>query len=357
MHIGLTPEQEELRSDLRAYYDELLTPEIIAEVQKSEGIGPVCREVVRRMGADGWLGIGWPTEYGGQARGHVDQFIFYDESMRSGAPVPMLTINTVGPTLMDYGTQEQRDFYLPKILAGEIHFCIGYTEPEAGTDLAALRTRAVRIAEGDERCLGLTQAPMAGRTIAALRFTDHSSSERPSHLRRSVLRPIVDHQGTHVSGQRSEDTRQRARLVEARQDHLYAGVVRTQCARRSMAISSAILSAKSSRARHPSSRAARSAEAVIWRTSPSRPLPVTTGVGEPAAAASLIAISPTVRGVPLAMLYARDWPSGTGASRAAMQARATSRTWTKSRRWPPSSVTCGARPASTALRKIDATPE
>ena len=148
MHIGLTPEQEQLRSDLRAYYDQLLTPEILAEVQKSEGIGPVCREVVRRMGADGWLGIGWPTEYGGQGRGHIDQFIFFDESMRSGAPVPMLTINTVGPTLMDYGTQEQRDVFLPKILAGEIHFCIGYTEPEAGTDLAALRTRAVR--DGDE---------------------------------------------------------------------------------------------------------------------------------------------------------------------------------------------------------------
>ena len=68
--------------------------------------------------------------------------------MRPGAPVPMLTINTVGPTIMHFGTEEQKDFFLPKILAGEIHFCIGYTEPDAGTDLAALKTRAVR--DGEE---------------------------------------------------------------------------------------------------------------------------------------------------------------------------------------------------------------
>jgi alkylation response protein AidB-like acyl-CoA dehydrogenase len=106
------------------------------------------RRVVRQMGTDGWLGIGWPTEYGGQGRSALEQFIFFDESMRSGAPVPMLTINTVGPTIMQFGTDEQKDFFLPKILGGEIHFCIGYTEPGAGTDLAALKTRAVR--DGEE---------------------------------------------------------------------------------------------------------------------------------------------------------------------------------------------------------------
>ena len=70
------------------------------------------------MGADGWLGIGWPKEYGGQGRSPIEQFIFFDESMRAGAPVPMLTINTVGPTIMRYGTEEQKEFFLPKILAG-----------------------------------------------------------------------------------------------------------------------------------------------------------------------------------------------------------------------------------------------
>ncbi|HEX4081763.1 MAG TPA: acyl-CoA dehydrogenase family protein [Acidimicrobiales bacterium] len=148
MQIGYTAEQETLRQELRDYYARLLTPETEAELAEANGVGPVIRRVVRQMAADGWLGIGWPTEYGGQGRSAIEQFIFFDESMRAGAPVPMLTINTVGPTIMNFGTPEQKDFFLPKILAGELHFCIGYTEPNAGTDLAALTTRAVR--DGDE---------------------------------------------------------------------------------------------------------------------------------------------------------------------------------------------------------------
>jgi alkylation response protein AidB-like acyl-CoA dehydrogenase len=148
MEIGYTEEQEALRRELRDYYSALLTPEVEEQLANSHGIGPDMRRVVKQMAQDGWLGIGWPKEYGGQGRTPIEQFIFFDESMRSGAPVPMLTINTVGPTIMDFGTDEQKDFFLPKILAGDIHFCIGYTEPNAGTDLAALETRAVR--DGEE---------------------------------------------------------------------------------------------------------------------------------------------------------------------------------------------------------------
>ncbi|MGH9206847.1 MAG: acyl-CoA dehydrogenase family protein, partial [Acidimicrobiales bacterium] len=134
--------------ELREYYAGLLTPEVQGELSKSQGIGPTVRKVVRQMGEDGWLGIGWPKEYGGQGRSAIEQFVFFDESMRAGAPVPMLTINTVGPTIMKVGSDEQREFFLPKVLKGEIHFCIGYTEPSAGTDLANVKTRAVR--DGDE---------------------------------------------------------------------------------------------------------------------------------------------------------------------------------------------------------------
>jgi len=148
MYIGYTEEQDELRKELRAYYAELLTPEVVEQLAHSRGVGPVMRQVVRQMGADGWLGIGWPTEYGGQGRSAIEQFVFFDESMRAGAPVPMLTVNSVGPTIMRYGTEEQKAFFLPKILRGEIHFAIGYSEPGAGTDLASLRTRAVR--DGEE---------------------------------------------------------------------------------------------------------------------------------------------------------------------------------------------------------------
>jgi alkylation response protein AidB-like acyl-CoA dehydrogenase len=148
VYIGYTDEQEKLRQELRSYYAGLLTPDVVEELGKGHGIGPVNRRIVRQMGADGWLGIGWPKEWGGQGRSAIEQFIFFDESMRAGAPVPMLTINTVGPTIMHFGTDEQKEFFLPKILRGEIHFCIGYSEPEAGTDLANLKTRAVR--DGDE---------------------------------------------------------------------------------------------------------------------------------------------------------------------------------------------------------------
>src|SRR3954466_8898794 len=148
MYIGYSEEQEQLRRELRAYYDKLLTPEVEEGLARGHGIGPVNREVVRQMGEDGWLGIGWPEEYGGRGRAAIEQFVFFDESMRAGAPVPMLTINTVGPTIMNFGTDEQKAFFLPKILRGEIFFAIGYTEPGAGTDLASLQTRAVR--DGDE---------------------------------------------------------------------------------------------------------------------------------------------------------------------------------------------------------------
>jgi len=148
MYIGYTDEQKALRDELRAYYDAMLTDEIQDELSRSEGVGPLARKLWKQMASDGWAGIGWPKEYGGQGRTPIEQFVFFDESMRAGAPVPMLTINSVAPTIMQYGSEEQKAFYLPKILAGEIHFAIGYTEPEAGTDLASLKTRAVR--DGDE---------------------------------------------------------------------------------------------------------------------------------------------------------------------------------------------------------------
>ena len=147
MKLAYSTEPEALRQERRAYYKKLLTPEIADECARSEGVGPVVREVVKQMGADGWLGIGWPKEYGGRGMTPIEQFIFFDESMRAGAPVPMLTVNSVAPTIMQFGSDEQKQFFLPKILKGEIHFAIGYTEPAAGTDLASLQTRAVR--DGD----------------------------------------------------------------------------------------------------------------------------------------------------------------------------------------------------------------
>ncbi|SFK37701.1 hypothetical protein SAMN05421835_119101 [Amycolatopsis sacchari] len=150
MRIDYTPRQRELRNELRAYFAELMTParrEALAGEGGEYGNGLVYKEIVRDLGRAGWLATGWPEEYGGQARSMLDQLIFTDEAAVAGVPVPFLTVNTVGPTIMRFGTEEQKAFYLPKIAAGELHFSIGYSEPEAGTDLASLRTRAVR--DGD----------------------------------------------------------------------------------------------------------------------------------------------------------------------------------------------------------------
>jgi alkylation response protein AidB-like acyl-CoA dehydrogenase len=148
MYIDYTDGERALVQELRAYFAEVVTDELLDEVAGTEGGGPLYTKALRRMAADGWLGIGWPKEFGGQGRSAIEQYVFFDEVQRAGFPIPFLTLCTVGPTLMKYGTDEQKAKFLPPILRGEMHFAIGYSEPGAGTDLAALRTRAVR--DGDD---------------------------------------------------------------------------------------------------------------------------------------------------------------------------------------------------------------
>ncbi|MDQ1703947.1 MAG: 3-oxocholest-4-en-26-oyl-CoA dehydrogenase alpha subunit [Frankiaceae bacterium] len=142
MRFQETAEERALRRELRAYFATLMDAEERAGLGAPGENEPAFRRIVRRLGQDGWLGVGWPTEYGGQGRSAVEQFIMFDEVQRAGVPFPFVTINTVGPTLMRFGTDEQKAAYLPRILAGELNVAIGYTEPGAGTDLASLRTSA-----------------------------------------------------------------------------------------------------------------------------------------------------------------------------------------------------------------------
>src|SRR5688500_12370521 len=129
MFVDYTPEQQALRKELREYFAALLTPEVKEELgQPGEG-GELFHRLLRQMGTDGWLGVGWPEEFGGQGRPATDQFVFFDEVQRAGAPFPFVTLNTVGPTIMRFGSDEQKAYFLPGILRGEINFAIGYTEP------------------------------------------------------------------------------------------------------------------------------------------------------------------------------------------------------------------------------------
>jgi alkylation response protein AidB-like acyl-CoA dehydrogenase len=186
MFLEETPEQQALRHELRAYYDELLTDEVRAQVGDAGEGGELWRAVVRRIGKDGWLGIGWPTEYGGQGRPVTDQYIFFDETRRAGAPFPFVTVNTVGPTIMRYGTEEQKAFFLPGILSGDVNFAIGYTEPEAGTDLASLRTRAVH--DGDEYVVNGSKVFTSGADLADyVWLAVRTDPDAPKHKGISIL--------------------------------------------------------------------------------------------------------------------------------------------------------------------------
>ena len=191
MYLEFTEEQQALQRQLRQYFEDL-----VAAVEDTSSEEPTYTRYIRQMGRDGWLGLGWPEEYGGMARGPIDQMIFVEESHWAGVPLPLLTLNSVGPTIMSLGTEEQKQRLLPGILKGEVHFSIGYTEPSAGTDLASLTTRAVR--DGDEYVIN-------GQKIftSAIQYADYvwlaarTDPDAPKHKGLSVFIVPLDTPGFH----------------------------------------------------------------------------------------------------------------------------------------------------------------
>jgi alkylation response protein AidB-like acyl-CoA dehydrogenase len=191
MHLALTADQQDLKDRLRSYFAGLVAEDEVVDDPESS-----YTRLIRRMGRDGWLGLGWPVEFGGQGRGPIDQMIFVEESHWAGVPLPLLTLNSVGPTLMSLGTDEQKERILPGILRGEVHFSIGYTEPTAGTDLASLRTRAVR--DGDEYVI-------TGEKLytSAIQYADYvwlaarTDPDVPKHKGLSVFIVPTDAPGFH----------------------------------------------------------------------------------------------------------------------------------------------------------------
>ena len=141
MYCQLTSEQRALRDELRAYFARLITP-ALKDTLREHAATPAYKEVIRQIGKDGFLAVGWPIEHGGRGYGAIEQMIFVQEALRAGAPIPFVTLSTLGPTLMLHGSEMQKKKLLPGIASGELHFAIGYTEANSGTDLASLKTRA-----------------------------------------------------------------------------------------------------------------------------------------------------------------------------------------------------------------------
>jgi 3-oxocholest-4-en-26-oyl-CoA dehydrogenase alpha subunit len=194
MHLAETLHQQELRTELRAYFATMLTPEVKQELGNAGEGSPLFRDIVAKMGADGWLGLSWPTEYGGQGRSATDQFVMFDEIQRAHAPFPFVTVNTVGPAIMAIGTEEQKQRYLPGMLAGEINFAIGYSEPEAGTDLASLRTSAVL--DGDEWLINGNKVYTSGANQADyVWLACRTDTEAPKHKGISIIIVPTDSPG------------------------------------------------------------------------------------------------------------------------------------------------------------------
>jgi alkylation response protein AidB-like acyl-CoA dehydrogenase len=190
--LELTEEQRALKAELRDYFTRLA-----AEAGHEEGSidrpkdrhGETYQRIVKQMGRDGWLGVGWPTEYGGRGLGEIEQTIFANEAQRADVHLPAVTLQTVGPTLQRFGTEAQKERFLGPILAGDVHFAIGYSEPDAGTDLASLRCSARR--DGDHYVVnGQKLWTTGGHQADYIWLAVRTDPDAPKHQGISIL--IVD---------------------------------------------------------------------------------------------------------------------------------------------------------------------
>jgi len=151
MLIQLSPKQAKLKAELQEYFEGLITPALKSELNDPnhfEGGGPEFKKAMRTMGVDGWIGLSWKKELGGKELSPMEQYIFVETVMRTGFPFPFLTTESVGPMIAEHGSDWAKEEIATKILKGELFFGIGYSEPNSGTDLASLQTKAIKDSNG-----------------------------------------------------------------------------------------------------------------------------------------------------------------------------------------------------------------
>ena len=216
MDYRFTEEQEAFRQEIRDFLSDNLG-------EDWRGIDPDAyfhdenwfpiRELTAKMAERGWLTLAWPKEYGGQGRAHIEQMIYNEETAYFRAPTRDVSIGThmVGPTLMLYGTEEQKNHYLPEIASGEAVYCQGFSEPESGSDLASLQLRAIE--DGDDYVLSGSKIWTSGahRSTHCYLLT-RTDPDAPKHRGISVfivdmntpgieVRPIINMFGIHYFNQ------------------------------------------------------------------------------------------------------------------------------------------------------------
>ena len=197
MDFRFDPETEAFRGEVRSFIDEHLTREIVEGALTSGTMHDWGFH--KALCARGYLASGWPTEVGGLGRSAVDQTLLMQELYGSGAPIDGLNIaSMVGATLLLRGNDHQRTEVLPRILAGEVMCCLGYSEPDAGSDVAAVSTRAVRDGDGwviDGQKMFTTMAHEAHYVFLLCR----SNLEVPKHKGMTMFLVPMDTPGIEVT--------------------------------------------------------------------------------------------------------------------------------------------------------------
>ena len=197
MDFGYTPEQETLRKDIREFITEHVTDDVLGELETAEegGRGEHYRELIRKVAERKWIGISWPKEYGGQGGSRIEQYIVEEEFARAGVAVG--GAGSGAPAILAAGTEEQKQHFIPGLINGEIIFALGFTEPQAGADLAGLQCRAVR--DGDEYVInGQKMYTSAAHYATHIYLMARTDPDAPRHRGISIFMVPMDAPGITV---------------------------------------------------------------------------------------------------------------------------------------------------------------
>jgi len=203
MDFGYTSEQEALRQEVIDWIAENMTAEIFAEMKGGEGggetrqrgRGSLVSELFKKIGAKGWLGISWPKKYGGQDGDRLSQYIVEEEFARVGIQVG--GGGSGSPVIMAAGTEEQKDYFIPRLISGEISLAFGFTEPQAGADLGSLQCRAVK--DGDEWVInGQKMYTSAAHSATHFYLMARTDTNAPKHRGISIFLFPMDTPGITV---------------------------------------------------------------------------------------------------------------------------------------------------------------
>jgi len=201
MDFAYTPEQEALRREVRQFIRENVTEEIVEELDphasahRPRGAGPAATALYQKIYDRGWLGITYPREYGGQGGDRITQYILEEEFTRAGVPVSLG--GSGAPAIMAAGTEEQKKYYIPRLIKREISFCLGFTEPHAGADLANLRCSAVR--DGDHYIInGQKMYTTAAHASTHIYLMARTNRDVPKHDGISIFLFSMDTPGITV---------------------------------------------------------------------------------------------------------------------------------------------------------------